>query len=121
MNKFPIGSQWKTHGGWRAVIVDYDGERPIVWHSKDNSIRDIDSTGYDYDGYGIGPGIITGTDFIPTPWEGPVVHEGWINVHKLYTEMHFYNRRENADIGKDEGDSKRIACIPIKFTEGEGL
>ena len=124
MSKFPIGSQWKTHGGWRAVVVDCDGKRPIVWHSKDNSIRDCDSSGYDYDGYGIGAGIVTDTNFIPTPWKEPiepVVCEGWINVHKLYREMHFYNRRENADAGKDEGDSERIACIPIKFTEGEGL
>ena len=39
MSKFEIGSQWKTRGGWRAVVVDdklntQDPLYPVnVWHS----------------------------------------------------------------------------------------
>lgn len=35
MNKFTIGSQWKTRGGWRAVVVDNDGLFIAVWHKTE--------------------------------------------------------------------------------------
>jgi hypothetical protein len=33
--KFPIGSQWKTRGGWRAVVVDHLNDQILVLHSKE--------------------------------------------------------------------------------------
>jgi hypothetical protein len=32
-NKFEIGSQWKTRGGWRAVVVNIENSGLVVWHS----------------------------------------------------------------------------------------
>lgn len=32
--KYPIGSQWKTRGGWRAVVVDGDISYFVAWHSE---------------------------------------------------------------------------------------
>ncbi len=121
MSKFTIGSQWKTRGGWRAIVVRiprFDGEDFVCFH--DMSYNEIDTYRHFEDGRYAGHSTRGRHDLIE-PWQEPVVHEGWINVHKLYTEMYFYNRRENADADKDEGNSERIACIKIKFTEGEGL
>lgn len=114
MRKFTIGSQWKTRGGHRAMIVSLGGLMTLgVWHEDGNiALGHTDN--------GMSKSELSNHDLIE-PWQEPVVHEGWINVHKLYTEMHFYNDRENADADKNEGDSERIACIKIKFTEGEGL
>lgn len=55
-------------------------------------------------------------------------HEGWVNfcvyeeldTTKLYTGGHYFPTREAADGSKNMGH-KRIACIKVKFTEGEGL
>jgi hypothetical protein len=40
-NKFAIGSQWITKGGWRAMVVDNRDidSYMLVWHQKNNATR----------------------------------------------------------------------------------
>jgi len=42
-NKFTIGSQWITKGGWRAVVVDVDGETLKVCHKADYVVHHYDN------------------------------------------------------------------------------
>lgn len=133
MRKFSIGSQWKTRGGWRAVVVDYDDTRPVFWHRKDKITMD-----HDVDGYGSVNGdsdyaVGASTDlpsleivaFEPVPWKEPVVHEGWFNVYDrrdtgFSLGLAVPQTKEHCD--SDHSEFKdRIACIKIKFTEGDGL
>lgn len=126
MTEFTIGSQWKTCGGWRAVVVDYNGSRPVFWHSKDQKSLDHDIDGYETEGYAVGQSVnmLDKNAFEPEPWKEPVVHEGWINIRTYFDDggdqrMHWFETKDGADNCRSCAD--RIACIPIKFTEGEGL
>lgn len=38
MNKFTVGSQWTTKGGWRAVVVKVGKIDMLVWHDMINPI-----------------------------------------------------------------------------------
>lgn len=51
----------------------------------------------------------------------PVKHEGWLNIYPTNgIEGYFYKTKEEADNAASI-IMKRIACIKIEFTEGEGL
>lgn len=49
----------------------------------------------------------------------PVVHEGWVNIYSHSEVSQIWETKEKADMAAAK--SARVACIPIKFTEGEGL
>lgn len=126
MTEFTIGSQWKTRGGSSAIVVAMDGcvgYALNVYHSKDGYVRShCEESGRVHNG------AVTDFDLIE-PWKDPVVHEGWVNVYKfpdnkeIETGQGIYKERAIADRVTPISDNKpyRIACIPIKFTEGEGL
>ena len=47
----------------------------------------------------------------------PIKHTGWLNVYKYdVSDIHF--SKADAEYSKTAG---RVACIPITYTEGEGL
>lgn len=48
----------------------------------------------------------------------PVEHEGWVNVYSGGAFGVIHETKEQAD---KKSDRHRIACIHIKFKEGEGL
>ena len=43
--KFTIGSQWMTEGGWHAVIVRDEKDRLLVWHNFPEKVRSHDEEG----------------------------------------------------------------------------
>lgn len=122
-NKFEIGSQWKTRGGWRAVVVDNEGRYITVWHKKAG--EDIllhymngrlqSSCPGDFD--------------LIEPWVEPKVHDVWINVYKHKYEKGWICFGEDSDgypmATKEDADKcakeGRLACVNVKFKEGEGL
>jgi len=109
MSKFEIGSQWKTRGGHRAFIVGKEPEDDslIVWCDRGTNTLNI---------YGEWHSSSRPDDRdLVEPWVEPVVREGWISLFSTGYLCRF-------DKTKDSGDCPtRIACIPIKFEEGEGL
>lgn len=60
-------------------------------------------------------------------WHEPKKVKGWVNVYGCYPTYvlcDFYFSKMESDkmsVLPRLGSSKRIACIPIEFTEGEGL
>jgi hypothetical protein len=109
-NKFKIGSVWKTRGGWRAVVVDNNGKYVTVWHKKkrDVLLHNQDGTLCDCPG-----------DFdLIEPWVEPKVRDVWVNVHEDSATAFLYETKEDADYGRGVSC---IACINVKFKEGEGL
>lgn len=119
MNKFEIGSQWKTRGGWRAVVVGHIPVGCFVWHEEDEK-----SYAHIEDGKRNSALSQHRYDLIE-PWKEPVVHEGWQNYYPadMYCKIPkansgLWKSRQAADEMAVDG---RTACIPIKFTEGEGL
>lgn len=116
---YELYKPYKTRGGWKAVYLgeDKDGH---VWahHTID---RQIIAYSHLDNGQCIGGGY---ADYdITSEWKEPVLHEGWVNVvksldgkfHQLILEQH--DTKEDADWCAQD----RIACVRIKFTEGEGL
>lgn len=70
-NKFEIGSQWKTRGGWRAVVVSHYANSMMVWH--DMGRLPLDRT-QEHKLCGIGidvkPAYVSTIDLM-TPWIEP--------------------------------------------------
>jgi len=109
MNKFEIGTQWKTRGGRRAVVVAMydDGSGFKAWHSEEGWTR-----AHSMDGSRIHPDDY---DLIE-PWSEPRKGEFWVNV---YEDAHWTYRTEKA--ANHGGGTDRIACVKVNWTEGEGL
>lgn len=125
--KFEIGSQWKTRGGWRAVVVDEDVHDGLyIWHNTmDNNDPGSNTVIiHGWDGMSL-------NDFCPylqnknkfefgerqydliEPWKEPVVHEGFLPVYV-------------GDICESIEDVKKrfanpMSIISVCTTEGEGL
>ena len=113
MNKFTIGSQWKTRGGWRAVVVDNDGLFIAVWHKTERE-------SYLHYKDGMLQSNCPGNLDLIEPWVEPKEYDVWVNVHMgpstIITSA--WTKKEDADkFGTDD----RIACVNVKFKEGDGL
>ena len=99
MNKFEIGSQWKTRGGWRAVVVDIqeDETHPfIAWHSKHDET-------WGHMACGVFEKDIVGIYDLIEPWSEPRELEAVLHICHV--------KKEN---------SSRIKGF-ISLTEGDGL
>ena len=125
-NKFKIGTEWKTRGGWRAVVVAYDEGKgfPITAWVESNPHSREDDIILTCEGKFFKECVIVDTDELVfqqldliEPWIEPVVHEGWVNVYGG-NSTNFSACKEVAD---SRAYSTRIACIKVKFTEGENL
>lgn len=46
----------------------------------------------------------------------PVKHTKWLNIYKYTSQIH--DSKEDAD---EHACSSRISCVPITYTEGDGL
>ena len=114
MNKFIIGSQWKTRGGWRAVVVDNDGLFIAVWHKTERE-------SYLHYKDGMLQSNCPGNLDLIEPWVEPKEHDVWLNIYKS-KEHSFdafgYDLKERADSTLIK---QRIACVNVKFKEGDGL
>ena len=123
MTKFTIGSQWKTRGGWRAVVVG-ENEFKGGWKDSPYFIYVCHCNTYaldmhDADGKTTKPVHPKSYDLIE-PWVDPKEYDVWVNVHMgPYTIItSAWTKKEDADkFGTDD----RIACINVKFKEGDGL
>ena len=122
-HNFAIGTEWKTRGGWRAVIVGIDREtmRLTVWHDSGHKCTEYHSKG----GQVINNGFLMpiNTHDLIEPWKEPIIHEGWVVI---YNNPENQNQPfEDALFFSDKPDLrtelKRMACIKVKFEEGEGL
>ena len=116
-NKFTIGSQWKTRGGWRAVVVtnpDY-AYKIAVWHDsgmQEARLHHLDGTCF-----------FDKSEFeLIEPWVEPrkIKISKWINVYADQSVFNLYPTKEIAD---RYAASSRIACVYHEFevTEGDGL
>lgn len=116
MSKYEIGTQWRTRGGWRAMVFKNTEAGSICIHdvSPYGAIESHADAGNVCDAANL-------YDLIE-PWVEPVEREGWINFYRKDVDIvcsRIYGGKDWAD-GADTGE-KRIACVKIKFTEGEGL
>ena len=113
--EFEIGSQWKTRGGWRAVIVAINNGSLTVWHADTDS-----TTIHNLSGKGLNVSS-EGKDIIDL-WVDPVEGEFWVNVismvrtGKIKCSPAFLTKKEADNVVYD-----RLACVKVPFTEGEGL
>ena len=115
MSKFTVGSQWRTRGGWRAVVVSklasggfgawHDGVPQDAYHTPDGVTGNI------------GGGVFDSNNDLIEPWKDPIVHEGWFNFYRD-GDAWSHKTKEKAD---KYNCKNRITCIKIKFTEGDGL
>jgi len=120
-DKYPIGSQWKARGGWRAVVVripERGGYIRACHEQHDLVVSHRISDGGIVDDY---QHVRANKDYdLIEPWKEPRTGEFWVNVYEPWTasEVARYSTREIAD---ENAIANRIACVPVKWTEGEGL
>jgi hypothetical protein len=132
-NKFPIGSQWKTRAGHRAVVVKryddqgYNSETGYdgcftTWSENLGTCLHFKCGRSSYE-------LNREYDLI-APWQEPRRGTFWVNVYEnssLLTTIH--ETREIADdfINNNQtkfyalNGAKRLSCIEINWTEGMGL
>ena len=116
-NKFEIGTSWRTRGGWRAVVVKQFANTMIVYHDCDH--MSVKAQEHKLDGIHVDvrDGYVSSADLI-VPYVEPRTGEFWVNVYK--------ETLGSACLSKASADhsalpSKRLACVRVKWTEGEGL
>lgn len=109
MTPFPIGSQWRTRAGHRAVVVDVEKTGPIVWHTNDKCTRHHRNDGTSANSISL--------DLL-TPWTEPQKGEFWVNI---YDGMHgaLHSSKKNAEANAIGCDAKCIARIRIVWEEGQ--
>lgn len=123
-NKYKIGSQWTTRGGWVAMVlkVHPSGEYPILtWHDNGD---DVPLIHLNVDGLAVCE-MEDEYDIIE-PYVEP--RSGWVNVFmekcgdiSYQMDLKSRNHADSLALGTalNETGIKRIACV--KWTEGEGL
>lgn len=112
-NKFPIGSQWKTRAGHRAVVVDVDSSAGlVVWHSNTGFV-----IAHNAQGVGLYDNVVGRIDLL-TPWTEPRKGTFFVNVYPDGAGVSDFESKESAD---DSADTDRIACVRVDWTEGDGL
>lgn len=114
--KFPIGSQWKLRNGERGVVVGYRQSKvaPIIVYNEN-----FVSGSYLVNQHGV-YGHQEDYNLIE-PWVEPKTGTIWVNIYDNDTTTDHSNR-EYADLRASQITSKkRLACVEVKWTEGEGL
>lgn len=113
MSKFEVGSQWKTRGGWRAVIVTMrDKENGFdVFHEHEECIW-----GHESEGAYAGDETSERNYDLIEPWTEPKSGEVWVNIYDNGIGSECLPSIEAAEMGAVTG---RIARIKVKWTEGQ--
>ena len=119
MTQFKKLTEWRTRGGWRAVIVKAEEHQLTVWHSvHPNTAFAHDNAGkYIMHVYNCPEPAL---EDLLEPWVEKRSGTVWVNVNE---DGNFWIRssREQADIAAAAHGVKRLACVEVKWTEGEGL
>lgn len=72
-HKFETGSQWKTRGGWRAVVVDVSKDGLTVWHESNNTRH-----------HALNGETTSEMHALVEPWAEPIKRTFWVNVYEDY-------------------------------------
>lgn len=102
-----------------------DGRPVRIYRTDGSGIRPIhgaikNSEGHEYvaqwyaNGRHYGDTIKSSCDLVNVP----VRHTVWVNVYSFFQVVYLYPTKSEAD---QRAGADRIACVPITFTEGEGL
>lgn len=116
-NKFTIGSQWLTRGGWRAVVVDDNNGFPVVWH-----YHDYDTWTHNLDG-----SVCDMTDdyYLDKPYTEPRKGTVWVNVWYSIHDDYFFSLcfdNEKAWLeDKAEPEYRLIASFKNEWKEGDKI
>lgn len=103
--KFKTGSQWKTRGGWRAMVVDVHIGCPVVWHSREGNV--FQHTPY---------GALAGKDDynLISEWVEPIKRTFWVNVYCDVLCVHESQQEAKKYAGIDTLDT-----IQIDYVQGK--
>jgi len=115
---YEIGTQWKTRGGWRAVIVQWEDEGSLnAWHEMKSEVMHDDSGNCcEGDKYGAND-----YDLIE-PWKEPREGEVWVNIYETgHGDCQLNQKGADARAENEMAHQERLACVKVKWTEGEGL
>lgn len=122
-HNYTPGKAYKMRNGEKAVFVGehpFDGDTLIFAHA--NGTRHCDY--YNCDGSWLRDGTESSLDIIGEWPPEPKKVKGWLNIYPpahrdLALVYCVLATKEQCDVQPNVG--RRIACIPIEFTEGEGL
>jgi len=102
--------EYRGHVGvFVALVTSTNGHEHLTTHGVAGNCTSLN-------GYSTAK-IVEDCDLINVP-EEPIEYTGYVNIYPSNIMGARYLTREGAD---ERCSSSRIACIPITFTEGEGL
>jgi len=106
-DNYPVGSKWLDDGDLCEIIAHLE-DIVILSNLPAKERGDFHAFGYDKKQIGR-----------LTPYKAPASGVFWVNVH-AGNNYGVYSSQKDADILQDRW-AKRIACVKVEWTEGEGL
>jgi hypothetical protein len=107
-----LKKKYKTRDGRAVKLYTVTANPPYCVHGAIEN----DLASWTADGHSWG----TRTEYQEDLLEVKPEIEGWVNIYSTDKQfLYIHETREIAD--KEAKGSQRLACIKIKFTEGEGL
>lgn len=116
--KFPIGSQWKTRSGKKAIITKYDdgSNYPIVcWIDDVRHVGKINTLLPD----GFSSGIAAESDDLISPWKDQIKGELWINLYHD-TDSDMCPIRHSTYLSKQDADAELKNMVWLKLIKQIG-
>lgn len=111
--EYPLGSLWRLRDNSMGIVVSYDKERNFLSIYTTNSATTITLKGS-----GKSDDTMDSPTDIIEPWSELKTGTFWINIYKDDEQIYRHNTREIAD---KEASVNRLACIEVKWTEGDGI
>ncbi len=116
--KYEIGTQYKTRGGDKVMVLEEHCGLLHVFSYKENEAHMYELDGV-FSCLNADRKACRQYDLIE-PWSDPVIHEGWVNVF-IGKDGPYFRRWGETQEEIDAGGNMKVAQIKIKFTEGDGL
>ncbi len=110
-----FGSQWKTRGGWRAMVVVMKSDEVNVLHWHDHDGR----------AYAVTPHFKTGKSwtafgsdyYLINPWIELIKSACWVNINAGGQLGGTYIRKDQPDESGNHGQC--IARVKVSYTQGQ--
>ena len=102
--KYPIGSQWKTRAGSRAIVTKYDDDSEyqiVIWVDDIRHIGRINTILASGESSGLGQE----PDDLIAPWKDQVKGELWINLYHD-PDSNMYLIRHGTYLSKADADAE---------------
>ncbi|NBW14983.1 MAG: hypothetical protein EBR82_43980 [Caulobacteraceae bacterium] len=114
------GKAYKMRKGSKLIFIGHNPfglSYPFIFSNEDEGLLH-----YNFNGFWAGRiGEEDAHDIIGEWPPEPKKVKGWVNVTMVNNRLKFSDFCDSKFVADEIAHKERVACIPIEFTEGEGL